>query len=375
MAAGEVHGFLGPNGAGKTTDIRVLLGLLRADSGRSRLLGGDPWRDATELHGRLAYAPGDVPAGGLGRAPRGPAGGDRVELRRAVSHRAGAGGLSPPESAPTPPWVARVRPFAGERWWLLVLFAATAGLLAAAAFALSTRRDIAAGVLPPRLGAAAAPGRPVRPGLAAAPRRPAGLDGRLRAGRGGVRRYRPEHRLGARLQPGVIDILRRLGGGGQDLVDTFLAAELGILALLASGHAVSAALRLRSKETDQRAEPVLATGVGRVRYAASHLLFALLGPAAAPLAAGTAAGLVHGALVGDVPGRLGVLVAGALVQLPAVCVLTGIALALFGLLPRLTVPAWAALVAFVLFGQFGALLRLDRWLLDLSPFIHLPPAR
>jgi ABC-2 type transport system ATP-binding protein len=60
VRAGEVHGFLGPNGAGKTTAIRVLLGLLRADSGTARLLGGDPWRDAVALHRRLAYVPGDV---------------------------------------------------------------------------------------------------------------------------------------------------------------------------------------------------------------------------------------------------------------------------------------------------------------------------
>jgi len=57
---GEVHGFLGPNGAGKSTTIRVLLGLLRADGGSVRLLGGDPWHDVVELHRRLAYVPGDV---------------------------------------------------------------------------------------------------------------------------------------------------------------------------------------------------------------------------------------------------------------------------------------------------------------------------
>src|SRR5215210_3023815 len=56
----EVHGFLGPNGSGKSTTIRVLLGLLRPDSGAVQLLGGDPWRDAVALHRRLAYVPGDV---------------------------------------------------------------------------------------------------------------------------------------------------------------------------------------------------------------------------------------------------------------------------------------------------------------------------
>jgi ABC-2 type transport system ATP-binding protein len=60
VRTGEVHGLLGPNGAGKTTAIRILLGLLRADAGVARLLGGDPWRDGTGLRRRLAYVPGDV---------------------------------------------------------------------------------------------------------------------------------------------------------------------------------------------------------------------------------------------------------------------------------------------------------------------------
>ena len=60
VRTGEVHGFLGPNGAGKTTAIRILLGLMRPDGGTATLLGGDPWRDATALHRRLAYVPGDV---------------------------------------------------------------------------------------------------------------------------------------------------------------------------------------------------------------------------------------------------------------------------------------------------------------------------
>jgi polyether ionophore transport system ATP-binding protein len=60
VRAGELHGFLGPNGSGKTTTIRILLGLMRADAGEIKLLGGDPWHDAVQLHSKLAYVAGDV---------------------------------------------------------------------------------------------------------------------------------------------------------------------------------------------------------------------------------------------------------------------------------------------------------------------------
>jgi ABC-2 type transport system ATP-binding protein len=60
VSPGEVHGFLGPNGAGKSTTIRSLLGLLRTDAGSASVFGMDPWRDAVDIHRRLAYVPGDV---------------------------------------------------------------------------------------------------------------------------------------------------------------------------------------------------------------------------------------------------------------------------------------------------------------------------
>ncbi|MFG3123736.1 ATP-binding cassette domain-containing protein [Streptomyces sp. NPDC048201] len=74
VEAGEVHGFLGPNGAGKSTTIRVLLGLLRADSGAAQILGRDPWADAVEVHRRIAYVPGDVTLW------RGLSGGEVIDL-------------------------------------------------------------------------------------------------------------------------------------------------------------------------------------------------------------------------------------------------------------------------------------------------------
>jgi len=60
VADGEIHGFLGPNGSGKSTTIRILLGILRATSGRAELLGRDPWHDSVALHREIAYVPGDV---------------------------------------------------------------------------------------------------------------------------------------------------------------------------------------------------------------------------------------------------------------------------------------------------------------------------
>lgn len=57
---GEVFGFIGPNGAGKSTTIRVLLGILKATDGEAKIFGKDAWKDAVEIHKRIAYVPGDV---------------------------------------------------------------------------------------------------------------------------------------------------------------------------------------------------------------------------------------------------------------------------------------------------------------------------
>jgi ABC-2 type transport system permease protein len=121
-----------------------------------------------------------------------------------------------------------------------------------------------------------------------------------------------------------------------------------------------------------RAEPVLAAPVGRVRWAAGHLALALLCPAAALAAAGLAGGLAYGAAAGEVGHQLPRVLAGALVQAPAAWALAGVTVALFGLLPRLTVGGWAALAASALVWQLGAPLRLEQWLLDASPFTHVP---
>jgi magnesium-transporting ATPase (P-type) len=112
-----------------------------------------------------------------------------------------------------------------------------------------------------------------------------------------------------------------------------------------------------------RSEALLATAVGRLRWATSHLLFAVVGPAVTLAAAGLVAGLTYGLSTGDVGEGLPRVLASTVVQLPAVWVLAGIAAALFGLLPRLTFLSWATLVAFGLLNLFG-----DRSVFRINPF-------
>ena len=135
---------------------------------------------------------------------------------------------------------------------------------------------------------------------------------------------------------------------------------------------MQAALRLRTEETALRAEPLLATRVRRTAWVGSHLTFALLGPALLLVVSGAAMGLVHGLPTGDPATEIVRLAASAPAQLPATWVLAGIALALFGLAPRMTTAVWGVLVVYLLIGQLGPVLQLDQWVLNLSPFTHVP---
>jgi ABC-2 type transport system permease protein len=266
-------------------------------------------------------------------------------------------------------WAQRLRPFAGERWWVCA-FATTAAIaLAVAAQALSARRDLGAGLLPPRHGRATASPRLGGPlALAWLMQRGALLGWTIGFATTGAA-------LGSVAQS-VADLLNKSPririlvttlGGEVGIVDAYFTATFGILGLVAAGYGLQATLRLRSEEEDARAEPILAAAVSRLRWATSHLVFAVVGPALALATAGAAAGLVHGGPA-DVPRLL----TAATAQLPAVWVVVGIALALFGLAPRLARASWGVLAACVLVGQLGRLLQLPAWIIDLSPFMHAP---
>jgi ABC-2 type transport system permease protein len=272
-------------------------------------------------------------------------------------------------------WAERFRPFAGDRWAVLLLPLAVLVLLLLAVAALLVRRDVGAGVLPTRLGPATAPAWLRSPlGLAWRLQRGALLGWTIGAAVAGLSFgvIAQDMVQFARQDPETAKVLTTLGGSGS-ITDIYLAAILSWVGMLAAGYAVQATLRLRAEEAEQRAEPVLATSASRTGWAGSHLLVAAGGAAVVLATGGALAGLAHGLRAGDVAGQLVRVLGGALVQLPAVWVMAAVGAALFGLAPRLVVGAtWAILAVVLAVTLFGQPLRLDQKLQDLSPFAHLP---
>jgi ABC-2 type transport system permease protein len=273
-------------------------------------------------------------------------------------------------------WMHAVHPFDGERWAVLLLFASATAVTVAAAFILEARRDLDAGVLPTR------PGRP-----AASPRFGTPLALSLRLHRGAFAGWATVTALYGGIvgglgptitsifedQPDLREIIERLGGEGV-FIDVFLAAGLGLVGLIAGAYAVQAALRIHGEEQSGHAELVLATPVTRGRLLSSHAVIVAAAPASAMLVGGVSAGIAYGAVTGDLVGESMRLTAASTVQIPAILVVGGLTLALFGLAPRAAMRGWDAIVAFFILGQLGAVLGLPQWLMNLSPFTHTPPA-
>jgi len=295
-----------------------------------------------------------------------------VYVLRAVGDAAGSARLSRLTWLSPVGWAQQFRPYAGDRWWVLAVSLGFAALIAAAAAALAVRRDLGAGLLSERPGPARG-GHGLRTPLALAWRLHRGAllgwaagfaaVGMLLGGLAG--------NVGSLFNnPSVRELITRLGGE-KGLVDAFLATELAFAGIVASAYGIQVVTRLRAEETGLRAEPLLATAVGRVRWALSHIVIALAGTTLLMALAGGGAGLVRGLQTGDA-GEAGRVFPAALVQLPAAWVMAAIVLAVFGLAPRFVAAGWAALAAFVVLGELGPLMKLDRRVMDLSPFAHVP---
>jgi ABC-2 type transport system permease protein len=271
-------------------------------------------------------------------------------------------------------WSLQVRPYAGERWWVLLLHVATTIVLTAVAYRLLAERDVGAGLIAERPGPGTA--APVLGGAF-------GLAWRL--DRGTVLLWTVGLCLYGLLIGSIVhgisdevgdstavrDIVVRMGGTSA-LERAFVAVAFCMLGMAAAASTISLTLRLHQEETGQHAETLLAGSVSRTRWLASHLMFAVIGSGAAMLIAGLAAGLTYGAAAHDIGGKLPLVIGTAAVQLPAVWLLAALTVALFGLAPRLTPVAWGVLVGFVALYLIGSLSGAPQWLLDLEPFAHIP---
>jgi ABC-2 type transport system permease protein len=263
-------------------------------------------------------------------------------------------------------WVHRVFPFGADDWWPVALVVVITLATVGASAYLLTRRDLGGGLLAGRLGPATA---------AASLRSPITLAWRLHRGLlfswtagfaalglvfGGVSTSVAQL---AEDSDSMSKIFSQLGGT-DSVMDAYFASIAQTCAVIIACYAVQAALRIRDEEQTGHAEPVLSTDVSRWAWAGSHLVFALLGPAAALLAEGVVAGVVHGD-----PGPV---VASVLAQLPAVWVLAGVAMLLIGAVPKLAAAAWAVVAVAFLILIVGPLVQADQWVLDISPFTHVP---
>ncbi|MFJ5551310.1 ABC transporter permease [Streptomyces sp. NPDC093225] len=262
-------------------------------------------------------------------------------------------------------WLEHVRAFAGERWWLLGVLAAAVVLQAAVAYGLAGRRDLGMSFLPTRPGPAE--GRLGSAGALA-----------LRLQRGSVLGWGLGFLAVGTVFGSMTDGITELVGGNQRtreifermggqaaLTDAFLAAMAGLLGMVAALYVVASVLRLASEESGQRAEPVLSLAVGRLRWAAGHLVIAFGGAALVLLLGGVGLGLGYGHRFGAVAGA-------CLAQLPAVWVLGGLAVLLYGAVPRAAAAAWAVAGISLALGWLGPALDLPQAAMDLSPFAHLP---
>jgi ABC-2 type transport system permease protein len=268
-------------------------------------------------------------------------------------------------------WAMGSRPFAGERPWTLLLLAGATLALVGVAYALLGIRDLGGGLVPPRPGPARASAALTRPlGLAARLQRGSFVGWAAALALTGIAYGSIGQDVGDLIgdNNAFEDIIAQAGGS---LTDSYFSTSLLLVALITGAFAVSSVLRLRSEETAGRAEVLLATAVSRARWAASHLTVALVGSGLIMLLAGLGMGITYGVAAGDA-GQIGRLTGAAVAFVPPLWVVIGLTFALFGLVPRAVAAAWGALGLFVVIGLFGQLFGLPDWLIDVSPFQHVP---
>lgn len=267
-------------------------------------------------------------------------------------------------------WAQEMHAYGTERYWpALILIAAALAAFALAAYLLS-QRDFGAGLVQPKLASArASRNLHLQPWFSW--RQLKGLTIgwtvgliALAAVYGSVVTEIP-----AMLEstPEMAEIFGE--GGEQVVIDGFLAYIFVFMAVVSSAYAISAVLRLRSEENSERAETLLATSVPRVRWAAGTLVVAVIATVALQALTGAAAGVVYAAMDSDW-GHIAPAIGAALNFTPAVLTMLAFAFAVWGV--TRTAYGWLLFAYTMVVTWIGELLKFPDWLMDLSPFNHVP---
>ena len=267
-------------------------------------------------------------------------------------------------------WGQQMQPWGANRWWPLALTLLLTAILLSLAIRLEARRDLGAGLLPERSGHASAPTRYATP---------LGLG--LRLQRGPIIGWTLTIVLSALMFGSVVeamtDLMDDAGGSVNSVIrgtgiDALLSMLTVMIAMITTAFAIQSAVSLRGDEASGIVEPQLAGSLSRTRWAAGRLLIAVVGSALLLVIGGGGMGAAYGAIIGD-SGQASRLALAGLAYWPAVMVFVGIAVTLFGWLPRLAIPlSWGALAAMWFVVLIGEALHLPDWLLGLLPFSATP---
>ncbi|MBN9374538.1 MAG: ABC transporter permease, partial [Cellulomonas sp.] len=267
-------------------------------------------------------------------------------------------------------WGQHMQPYAGNRWWPFALLIVLAVLLLAVAGWLEATRDLGAGLVPERVGRSSAPARYATPlGLA------------LRLQRNPIIGWTAAIVLGGMMFGSVVQAMTNLltdaGQGAENLlrgtgVAALLALLINVMSLVTVIFAMQSTVTLRSDEASGMIEPQLAGALSRWRWALQRLLIPAVWSAVLLLIGGYLVGSVYGASIHDASqgGRLAL---AALAYWPAVMVFVGLAVLLWGYVPRLAIPiAWGVMVAMWFLTMFGEVFGLPQWLLNALPLAATP---
>lgn len=271
-------------------------------------------------------------------------------------------------------WAEKAAPFGDQRWWALAIPLAVSLALGGAALRLAAGRDLGSALLRGRAGPERAAARLRNPiGLAVWIHRPATLGWLagaviLTATMGALSQQFLDTMAG---NPALTNAMGIAGGRP---VDGFVAAVHLYLAVIAAGYVVQAIGTLRTEEADGRLETRLCGTLSRARWLASHALVVLVGLLTIVFGSSLILAITTGLSVGDTA-ELGPTLRSGLAYLPAELVLAGLALALYGLRPRLFGIAWVSYAVMTFIAFLGPGLKFRQWALDISPTTHVgnPP--